>query len=287
MKSQTVPQILGAHTLTLVPPLGGSPAQVASARNDQTRAQHEALLREAQRLRGAIYAADGAIKLTPGMPEYVDPLDRLSWHVVMRDSRMKVCGALRVTFHEVNCTVSDLAISSCPLFCDAEWHDRGWAILSKFLHRASELGVRVVEAGGWALEDSLRAGRKGALLALSGWALTRVLGGAMIIVLVTSRHGASRMTRFLGGREFSDERGPVPAYFDERYGCDMELIQFHSYRVNPIFEGVVQDLSNIFERDLASACAKPPLSPAISESDIASLGPMVSQLEVALQPTGS
>jgi hypothetical protein len=50
----------------------------------------------------------------------------------------------------------------------------------------------------------------------------------------------------LGGAELSDENGQVPPYFDRRYGCKMEVIEFDSYHVNSVFETSVQALCEHF-----------------------------------------
>ena len=160
----------------------------------------------------------------------------------------QVCGTLRVTVHRSGCRVSDLAAFSCALFFEPEWKWRSKRILLAFLQRAWTAGLYVAETGGWALGKNLRGGKKGALLALSGWAITRLVGGAKILGIVTTRCGASRLTKYLGGSELRDEQGYVPPYFDWRYGCEMEVIEFDSRQVNPIFETSVKGLCDYFLR---------------------------------------
>jgi hypothetical protein len=81
---------------------------------------------------------------------------------------------------------------------------------------------------------------------LSGWALTRLIGGAKILGVVTTKGGASRLTRYLGGFELCDEYGCMPPYFDHRYGSTMEFVEFDSRCVNPIFEASVKGLCDYF-----------------------------------------
>ena len=178
--------------------------------------------------------------------KHTHPFDRRSWHVLMCTPKGQVCGTLRVIIHQAGCSVDDLAASSCPLFLDPVWRQRGRRILQEFLRRASAAGLHVAETGGWALDKSVRGGRKGALLALCGWAITRLVGGAKILGIVTTRCGASRLTRYLGGLELRDEQSNVPPYFDRRYCCDMEVVEFDSRLVNPRFEAIVRDLCDYF-----------------------------------------
>ena len=119
-------------------------------------------------------------------------------------------------------------------------------MLVSFLQRAHTAQVCVAETGGWVLGESIRGGMKGALLALSGWAITRLIGGAKILGVVTTKGGASRLTRYLGGLELCDADGCMPPYFDHRYGSTMEFVEFDSHRVNPIFEASVKGLCDYF-----------------------------------------
>jgi hypothetical protein len=50
----------------------------------------------------------------------------------------------------------------------------------------------------------------------------------------------------LGGSELRDEQGYVRPYFDRRYGCEMEVLEFDSRQVNPIFEVSVKGLCDYF-----------------------------------------
>ena len=262
---------LAGYSLMVLPPLEGT----TSLRSALPKRECERLLVAAQMLRARIFLADTALvaSTVDSSGRYIHPLDRQSWHVLICSPQGSVCGTLRVTVHDDECGVDDLTVSECPVFAEEEWRLRGRGILASFLQRASAARVRAAETGGWALDESLRGGKKGALLALSGWAVIRLVGGAKILGAVTTRHGASRMTRYLGGLELADAKGSIPAYFDPRYGCDMELIEFDSQQVNPAFEPTVQAICNHFlgmlvqpSADPTRLCAFDPVDPVVDQN---------------------
>ena len=256
----SVSENLAGYSLMVLPPFESASAP-SFCESVPRLDEYEKLLSSIQQLRGKVYVAEGALE--PSMLDFngrhIDPFDRRSWHVLMRTPDGQVGGALRVTIHRAGCGVSDLAASSCPLFVDPEWKWRSNRILLTFLRRACDAGLHVAETGGWALEEGLRGGRKGALLALSGWAITRLAGGAKGLGIVTTRCGASRLTKYLGGSELRDELGCVPPYFDWRYGCQMEVLEFDSHRVNPIFEALVKALCEYFSGMFVGQPAETPL----------------------------
>jgi len=237
---------LSPFSLTLLAPVEGcqyAPPIVVSDSSDE----YEQLLAEVQRLRGRVAAAEGVnFSMLDASGRLVHASDRRSWIVVLRADDGHVSGTLRVTVHKSGCVVDDLDAVSSLMFVDPVWKTRGRQMLLSFLQRAHRARVCVAETGGWVLEESIRRGMKGALLALSGWALTRLLGGARILGVVTMKGGASRLTRYLGGVELCDAYGSMPPYFDHRYGSTMEFVEFDSRRVNPIFEASVSGLCEYF-----------------------------------------
>jgi hypothetical protein len=237
---------LSRYSLTLLAPVEGC-RYALSTRPSYRCNEYEQALAEVQQLRGRVAAAEG---VNPSMLDasgkLVHPADRLSWIVVMRAEDAGVSGTLRVTVHRPECVVDDLDTVSSLVFVDAAWKLRGRKMLFRFLQRARAAQVCVAESGGWVLEKSIRGGMKGTLLALSGLALMRLIGGAKILGVVTTKGGASRLAHYLGGVELRDNDGCMPPYFDDRYRSTMEFVEFDSDHVNPRFEAAVKNLSDYF-----------------------------------------
>src|SRR5579872_5468036 len=90
--------------------------QSSSPRNALSR--HGRLLAGAQRLRGRIYAEDGAIQpdqLTPD-GRHVQDADDCSWHLLSVDAKERVGACLRFHCHTPGAKFSDLTLS-------ASWKD--------------------------------------------------------------------------------------------------------------------------------------------------------------------
>jgi hypothetical protein len=67
-----------------------------------------------------------------------------------------------------------------------------------------------------------------------------MFGGALGITTATVRHCSATILKRLGLAPVPAGDSVVPAYFDPRYGCDMELLRFDTRRANPKYEGLVK-----------------------------------------------
>ena len=64
----------------------------------------------------------------------------------------------------------------------------------------------------------------------------------MAISTVTRRNGSASILRRLGGRPLEYEQSKVPAYYDPRYDCEMEVLKFYSLARNPRYDVWVEEL---------------------------------------------
>ena len=202
-----------------------------------------AFVRQMQRLRGDIYLQDSAIsprQLISGRHE--TPEDERSWHLLMLDREHQVTACIRYLEHDSDVSVDSLRARSCPLAADAGWSQRFFDAVADELASARRLGMRFAEIGGWAVAPQHRCTSEGLLLALAAYSLGRISGGAFGLTTATVRHASSTILRRLGGTPLSSADGPLPAYFDPHYNCEMELLRFDSRRPATRFASLIESL---------------------------------------------
>jgi hypothetical protein len=210
--------------------------------DDQLRS---ALLRQMQRLRGDIYLQDSAIspqQLIGGRHE--TPEDERSWHLLIFDRFHQVTACIRYLEHDRDVSVDSLRARSCPLAADAAWSERFFDAVGEELARAKREGMRFAEVGGWAVAPQHRCTADGLLLVLAGYGLTSLWGGALMLSTATVRHASSTILRRLGGRPLVSDGGPLPAYFDPSYNCEMELLRFDTRRPAARFASLIERLKS-------------------------------------------
>jgi hypothetical protein len=78
---------------------------------------------------------------------------------------------------------------------------------------------------------------------LAAFSLGRIAGGALGLTTATVRHASSTILRRLGGSNLEVNGKPIPSYYDERYGCEMELLRFDSRRPSSRFAAVIDRLA--------------------------------------------
>jgi hypothetical protein len=204
---------------------------------------HADLLAEVQRLRGRVYLNDGAIRtsdLTPdGRHETAE--DDRAWHLI-------VMGPLGVTacvwyLGRNNArSIDELRVRSCPLREVNGWRNAVTRAIEAELARARRERLDYVELGGWAVAHEHRHSGEGLLLALTAYGLGRAFGGALGLTTATVRHASSTILRRLGGSSLEVDGTVVPAYFDQRYDCEMELLRFDSRAPNPKYAPLIDAL---------------------------------------------
>jgi hypothetical protein len=216
--------------LLLLAPSGTVPAFFDNVETNGRR--HNRLLREMQKLRGGIYFDDGALgrdQLTPdGLHETVE--DDKSWHLLMLDAKRRVTACVWYLEHSGLVQVDDLRVRHSPLARAQESRSKLWKGVESELTRARREHLRYAEVGGWAVSKNNRCTSEGLVLALAGYSLGRIHGGALGITTATVRHCSSAILRRLGG---------APLEADPRYKCDMEILRFDSRRPNPKYNGLI------------------------------------------------
>ena len=101
--------------------------------------------------------------------------------------------------HENTASVDDLRVRNCPLARVAEWRDKLYAAVESEIARARRDGLYYAELGGWAVSKEHRCTSEGLMLALAGYGLSRLLGGAIGITAANVTHASSSILRRLGG----------------------------------------------------------------------------------------
>jgi hypothetical protein len=224
---------------------------------------------EMQRFRGAIYLSDCAIQhrdLTAD-GRHCQAADDDSWHVlsVDRDDVVKGCSRYR-KYHE-SVRFDHLGVSRSEIARSEMWASRLSQAVQNELSVARKRGISMVEVGGWAVAKESRYGTDALRLALSTFALARMLGGCIGLTTATVRHCSSTILRKLGGRSLRVDNLEIPRYFDPAYHCDMEILRFDSAEPNPRYAEILDKLT----ADLASgevvsagkpAGTTPPWAPA-------------------------
>jgi len=217
------------------------------------------LVATVQRFRGGVYVRDGALHLgqLSNDGRHETPEDVRAWHLLMLDEHRRLTACLWYMEHPEPCSFEDLRIKSCPITLMPEWRGVIQRSIADDLGRARAEQVAYAEVGGWAAEKQHRCCSDGLLLILSTFALSRVFGGALGVTTATMRHSSAAILRRLGLSYLSDGSTTVPPYFDEGYGCQMEMLRFDTRRANPRYEGLIRLLGEQLE-NLLVLTAEPP-----------------------------
>jgi hypothetical protein len=242
---------LRAHSrLMILPPVGGQvPGAFAKVERDDHR--YSRLLAGMQRLRGRAYLEDGAISpedLTADGRHEVSA-DRNCWHAIFVDRDENVTACLRYMDERDrpgfrSLWVSHAALAQCPR--------RGWKLRQAVEYgrqRALQLCLGFGSVGGWAVSKEHRRTMEPTGIVLATYALLELLGGCVGIATATQRHHAAGILRKIGLSPLSWRGVELSSYFDPKYGCEMEILQFDSRHPNPKYLRAVSE----FCRALAGA----------------------------------
>lgn len=210
---------------------------------------HRGLLHSAQKFRGAVYLSDGAIDPWQLLPDgrHVQAIDEKSWHILSLDERGKLCGCVRYhpqprpRFYQLG--VREAAIASSPY-----WGPVLRMAIEDELAAAARKSVDYAEVGGWAIGPERRCTADALRMALSTYAIARVLGGSRGITTATVRHHSSSILRRIGGRPLQVGDVEVPSYYDARYRCDMEILRFDSEAPGRPYRAFVDELTDLIAR---------------------------------------
>ncbi len=206
--------------------------------------RHEDYLEEVQRLRGRIYLEDGAIPesaLVDG--RHVVESDCASWHLLVLDHEGKTCGCVRYRDHGGPVAFSQLTAARSSLASCPEWGGRMRSAVEEELQLSEALELPFVEIGGWALDPAIRGTVEALRMVLGAYAFSREFGGAVGLATATARHSSASILRRIGGQPLERGGETVPAYGDRQYNCQMELLRFHSWALNPRYDEWIEQMA--------------------------------------------
>ncbi len=193
---------------------------------------HREWLDRLQRLRGSIYLRDGALKASQltadGRHETAE--DAKSWHLLVTDGHGAIDGCIWYLEHHQPPTLQQLRVRDCPLASDAVWRNTLSLAVDNEVRRARREGIRYAEVGGWAVACRSRCLSAGLVLILGTYSLSQLTGGALVLATATVRNSSAKILRRLGGSQLEANGCLVPAYYDPRYECMMDLLRFDTRR---------------------------------------------------------
>lgn len=223
---------LGEHIngeLVLLAP-GGCAIPEAFKRRTVDRGGHARLLSAAQRVRGSIYLADGALQPSQITSDgrHVQRSDYDSWHLLAVDANGEVAGCARYRHLTGNIGFDDLGVRESWLARCEEWGRSLKAAVEVEIVRARRRGTAFSEVGGWAIVPEKRCTAEALRIAMATYGLAQLLGGCVGITTATQRHRSSSMLRRIGGRSLEHMGLELPSYYDPQYQCRMEVLRFDS-----------------------------------------------------------
>ena len=233
---------LHRQSVLLAPSTGGVPDSFRHPTFDP--AGHALMLAQAQKLRGRIYASDGAIGKTELTADGRHSLasDEVSWHILTLDNDGRVAGCTRYLEHTNTVSFAQLDVRHSAWSQCEQWQRRLRSAIEQELQLARWRDFGYVEMGGWALREDVRCSMEALRIALSAYALARNLGGAISLTTATSRHCSSSVLRRIGGQPMAAGQTELPSYYDPRYKCEMTILRFDSDRPNPRYETWIEQI---------------------------------------------
>jgi hypothetical protein len=203
-----------------------------------------------QRFRGEVYLKDGAIKesdLIDGR-HFVEA-DDFSWHLLVHDDNGTIAGCIRYQAHDPRSPFFRLSVFSTAIAACPQWGPALKQAVHSEVTTAKSLNLSFVEVGGWALAEHVRGTSEALRLGLAAYSLGQLMGGAVGMSTATRRHCSSSILRRMGGESLKHAGGPIPAYYDPQYECEMEILRFYSWSPNPRYvlwvEEIRQSLQHI------------------------------------------
>lgn len=235
--------------------------------------QHTSLVREMQRLRGAVYLDDGAVEPQQLSDDglHQTPEDQKSWHLLMRNAFGRVSSCAWYLPHEAATSIRQLRVRHCPLDQDPAYRATFQNAVRSQLTRARSEGLQYAEVGGWAVARESRCTSEGLLLALAAYSLGRAFGGTLGVTTATVRHSSSTILRRLGLSPLHAGDEVIPTYYDPNYQCEMELLSFDSRKPSTKYAGLIDRIHArlasvmvIAGQPAAASCTVPSLEPSVA-----------------------
>src|SRR5688572_15609243 len=235
-----VSEFWSARTILLAPPIESLTETFQSVQVDSL--QHGWFLSEVQRLRGRVYLQDGAVETHQLTADgrLVHPKDKKSWQLLVTNSTGEVSGCLRYSPAD-HASFHHLDVARSALACSDKWGVHLRDAVEARKADAQRREINYAEVGGWALTEELRGSRQALQLAVTVYALARVLGGAVVTSTVTTRHKSSTIAKKVGGAGLVSGGLELPPYYDPQYKCEMEILEFDSHYPNPKYKSWVDE----------------------------------------------
>lgn len=234
----------GGTSLVVIPPKGGQIPAIFRNRKVNSNLRKE-LLAGMQRFRGSIYLNDQAImpqELTEDGRHSV-PIDEDSWHVLTLRTDGSICACLRFLLQESGRGFDDLWVRHAALAKSPLWGAKLQKAVETEMAYARGEGLWFGEVGGWAIAPERRMTMEPLRTILATYGLLQLLGGCAGIATATLRHGSAPILRKIGLSPLFIDGLPLPAYYDPRYRCDMEVLRYDSRSPNPKFQNWVDELA--------------------------------------------
>lgn len=208
---------------------------------------HEQILGDMQQMRGRVALEEGAIQKSDldQAGRHLMPGDENSWHLIRMAAKGRVRGCARILVHPETATYSNLRLSSSAAAKDPLWAKQIRWTVEKEIAIARKTKMKLVEPGGWVLEEQLRGSSEAISIALSAFAWSQLIGDCLAYVTATVKHGSSSMLRRLGGDSLYFGGQEIPKYYDPAYQCDMELLKMQTRAMNPKFESMLAPLRGL------------------------------------------
>ena len=199
------------------------------------------ILRDLQRLRGRVYLRDGAIGREDLSADgrHESPIDPLSWHIVTLDQRGAVVACARFHVCGPSTRYEDLGVSRSSMAKSPKWGRYLRSAVESVVRRVRATRSHFVEAGGWALDESVRHSTEALRIVLGAFAWSELIGGATCVTTATFRNHSAEILQKIGGRPMRDKEMELPRYFDPQYDCDMQILTFETGRYAPRFRDAV------------------------------------------------
>jgi len=206
---------------------------------------HADLIRDMQRLRGRVYAIDGAVQpedLTSDGRHKMRTDDQ-SWHVLALNHYGKVCACLRYLEEHYARSFDDLHVRHAALTRSPMLGSKFRRAVEFEMEYARQMGTGFGEVGGWAVAEDHRGTLEPLRIILTTYGLLELLGGCSGVATATRRHHSSSMLRRIGLSSLQADGMEFPAYYDPQYRCEMEVLRFDSRHPNPKYRGWVHELA--------------------------------------------
>jgi hypothetical protein len=198
-----------------------------------------------QRFRGGVYLHDGAVlahELTKD-GRHCQPIDDRSWHVLTLDAGGSICACLRFYEQDGDARFDHMWLRHSAMADSPTWGGMLRHIVELEILRAEFEHLRFGEVGGWAIAPERRMTMEPLRTILATYGLLELLGGCLGVATATRRHSSAPILRKIGLAPLNLNGQEMPAYYDPRYRCDMEVLAFDSRHPNPKFRNWIEELS--------------------------------------------